>query len=52
MASELKPLFNPEIVRQRLLAFTLPDSLEPARPRVRHWADLIASGKAQFEGTE
>jgi len=46
MASELKPLFNPEIVRQRLLAFTLPDSLEAARPRVRHWGDLIASGKA------
>jgi hypothetical protein len=53
MAFELKPLFNPEIVRQRLLGFTLPDSVELALPRVRHWAELIASGKADaFKETE
>jgi len=42
MAFELKPLFNPEIVRQRLRGFTLPDSVELALPRVRvrHWAEL------------
>lgn len=46
MASELKPLFTPEIVRQRLLLFPLPDAVEAARPRLQHWAELIASGKA------
>lgn len=46
MPLSLKPLFDPEIVRQRLLAFTLPDSVDVARPRLQHWADLIASGKA------
>jgi hypothetical protein len=53
MAVELKPLFNPEIVRQRLLGFALPASVEVASPRLQHWAALIASGKADtFKETE
>lgn len=46
MAVETKPLFSPELVRQQVHHFTLPDSVETARPRLQHWADLIASGKA------
>jgi type I restriction-modification system DNA methylase subunit len=46
MAVETKPLFNPELVRQQVHAFTLPGAVAAARPRLQHWADLIASGKA------
>lgn len=46
MAVETKPLFSPELVRQQVHHFTLPDAVEAARPRLQHWADLIASGKA------
>lgn len=46
MAIETKPLFNPELVRQQVHAFTLPAAIETTRPRLQHWADLIASGKA------
>ena len=46
MAVETKPLFSPELVRQHVHHFTLPDSVETARPRLQHWADLISSGKA------
>lgn len=46
MAVETKPLFSPELIRQQVRTFTLPDSVESARPRLQHWADLIASGKA------
>lgn len=41
MAVETKPLFNPELVRQQVHAFTLPDSVESARPRLQHWADTF-----------
>ncbi len=46
MAVETKPLFNPELVRREVHAFTLPESAESALPRLQHWADLISSGKA------
>jgi hypothetical protein len=46
MAVETKPLFNPELVRQQVHAFTPPDAVETVQPRLQHWADLIASGKA------
>lgn len=46
MAVETKPLFSPEIIRQQLAQFRLPDAVESVRPSLRHWADLIASGKA------
>jgi hypothetical protein len=43
MAVETKPLFSPELVRQHVHHFTLPDSVETARPRLQHWADLTVS---------
>lgn len=46
MAVESKPLFHPEVIRQHLRSFTLPESVEAARPKLKHWADLITSGKA------
>jgi hypothetical protein len=46
MAVETKPLFNPELVRQHVHAFTLPQAAAVAQARLAHWAELIASGKA------
>ncbi len=46
MAVETKPLFHPDVIRQHLRAFVLPASVEDARPRLSHWAELISSGKA------
>ena len=46
MAVESKPLFHPEVIRQHLRSFTLPESVDHARPKLKHWADLITSGKA------
>ena len=45
MAVETKTLFHPEVVRQQLRAFTLPDYVEGARPRLQHWAELIETGR-------
>jgi hypothetical protein len=52
MAFELKPLFNLEIVRQCLLGFTLPDSIELALPRVRHWAELAPARLLVIEAVQ
>ncbi|MCF7733026.1 MAG: hypothetical protein K9N23_15160 [Akkermansiaceae bacterium] len=46
MPVESKPLFHPEVIRQRLLHFGRPPVVEDSRQRLRHWADLIASGRA------
>lgn len=46
MAVESKPLFHPEVIRQHLRSFVVPDSVEVALPKLKHWADLISSGKA------
>jgi hypothetical protein len=44
MAVESKPLFHPEVIRQHLRSFVLPEAVD--RSRLKHWADLIASGQA------
>jgi hypothetical protein len=46
MAVESKPLFHPEVIRQHVRSFTLPESVEGARPLLQRWADLIDSGRA------
>ncbi len=46
MALESKPLFHPEVLRQQVRAFNLPESVRDWKPKLRHWADLIASGRA------
>lgn len=46
MAVESKPLFHPEVIRQHLRHFTLPESVTDFLPKLQSWADLISSGKA------
>ncbi len=46
MAVESKPLFHPEIIRQHVRSFILPESVEHSRFKLKHWAGLITSGKA------
>ncbi len=53
MAVESKPLFHPEVLRQQVRAFTLPARAQAALPKLQHWADLIASGRADtFKETD
>jgi hypothetical protein len=46
MAVESKPLFHPEVIRQHLRLFTLPDSVAAAIPKLEQWAEKISSGAA------
>ncbi len=46
MAVESKPLFHPEVLRQQVRSFSLPERVQALRPNLQHWADLIASGRA------
>jgi hypothetical protein len=52
MAVESKPLFHPEVMRQQVRAFSLPAHVAACQPKLQHWADLIASGRAdEFKET-
>ena len=46
MALESKPLFHPEVLRQQVRAFNLPERAGEWQPKLQHWAGLIASGRA------
>jgi hypothetical protein len=46
MAVESKPLFHPEVLRQQVRAFKLPERVADFQPRLQHWAELISSGRA------
>jgi hypothetical protein len=46
MAVESKPLFHPDVIRQQVRAFHLPERVETHRPALQRWADLLASGRA------
>jgi hypothetical protein len=53
MAVESKPLFHPEVIRQHVRAFELPERVERLMPKLQHWAELIASGRADgFKETD
>jgi len=43
---EAKPLFRPDVLRPYLMAFQLPAHVPGFRPTLAHWAELIASGRA------
>jgi hypothetical protein len=45
MAVESKPLFHPEVLRQQVRSFNLPDQTTVWRPKLQHWANLITSGR-------
>jgi len=46
MALESKPLFHPEVIRQQVRSFTLPERVGDWQPKLQDWASLIASGRA------
>jgi len=46
MAVESKPLFHPEVMRQQVRSFNLPEHVAVSQPKLQHWATLIASGRA------
>jgi Eco57I restriction-modification methylase/Putative RNA methylase family UPF0020 len=46
MAVESKPLFHPEVLRQQVRSFNLPEQTAAWQPKLQHWADLITSGRA------
>src|ERR1022692_1990135 len=46
MALESKPLFHPEVLRQQVRSFNLPDQTAAWQPKLQHWAELITSGRA------
>ena len=46
MALESKPLFHPEVLRQQVRAFSLPERVGDWQPKLQEWAPLIASGRA------
>ena len=45
MPIEAKPLFRPDVLRSHLAGFELPAHVEGLRPKLKHWSDLLASGK-------
>ena len=52
MAVESKPLFHPEVIRQHVRAFRMPDRVEGIQPKLAHWAELIASGSKHVRETD
>jgi hypothetical protein len=46
MALESKPLFHPEVLRQQVRSFNLPERVADWQPKLQEWARLIASGRA------
>ena len=53
MAIESKPLFHPEVLRQQVRSFNLPDQTAAWQPKLQHWAGLITSGQAdEFKESE
>ena len=46
MAVASKPLFHPEVLRQQVRSFNLPEQAGVWRPKLEHWAELITSGHA------
>jgi hypothetical protein len=46
MAVESKPLFHPEVLRQQVRSFNLPEQTATWQPKLQHWAELIISGRA------
>ena len=45
MAIKAKPLFRPDVLRTHLAAFQLPARADGCRPKLEHWAEMLASGR-------
>src|ERR1051325_4969823 len=53
MAIESKPLFHPEVLRRQVRSFKLPEQVNSLLRKLQHWAELIASGRADdFKETD
>ena len=53
MPVEIKPLFRPEVLGQRLKGYALPDSVEQGKTVLLKWAEMISSGHIdKFNETE
>ena len=46
MPVEAKPLFRPDVLRTHLAAFELSAHVGECRPQLEHWAEMLASGRA------
>ncbi len=42
MALESKPHFHPEVIRQQVRSFSLPERVGDWQPKLQHWASHIA----------
>jgi len=53
MAVESKPLFHPEVLREQVRSFLLPEQTAAWQPKLEHWARIIRTGRAdKFKETE
>jgi hypothetical protein len=43
MALESKPLLHPEVIRQQVRSFNLPERVGDWQPKLQVWATLISS---------
>jgi hypothetical protein len=41
---EAKPIFRPEVIQLPILGYTPPESVLRGRPKLKKWAEIIASG--------
>lgn len=47
LPAEAKPLFRPDALRPRLDAFSLPTRVEALRDKLKRWADMLISARAE-----
>ncbi len=44
MPVEAKPIFRPDVIRLPILGFSLPEQVARCRPKLKKWAEIIATG--------
>jgi hypothetical protein len=44
MALESKPLFHPDVLRQQVRAFNLPERVGDWQPKLQHWTARLRGG--------
>jgi hypothetical protein len=53
MAVESKPLFHPEVLRQQVRSFQLPERVAAFQPKLQHWAELDRlRSRRRFQGNQ
>ena len=55
MALESKPLFHPEVIRQQVRSFNLPERVGHWQPKLQHWAaahDLVSESVQPAVGSK